>query len=91
MRLRRILAPAAAAALALGAVALTAPASHAQDVAAYTCDVFLPPNLYRGHCVASGGAPAQGPFTDAYVVDRRTGHSVFCDRGFAQTPAQVSC
>ncbi|MFG2906439.1 hypothetical protein ACGF13_15405 [Kitasatospora sp. NPDC048286] len=93
MSVRRLIASAATAALALVPVALAAPAAHAQGTPAYTCDVVQEPIAGLGHCVASDGAPAQGPFSNA-LISSRLGPipmSFFCAEGFAETPESVIC
>ncbi|WP_316526672.1 hypothetical protein [Kitasatospora brasiliensis] len=95
MSVRRLMATAATATLALVPVALATPAAHAQNAPVYTCDVVIPDyNLGAGNCVASGGAPAEGPFTGALII-ARTGDPIpsfiFCEEGIASTPGSVMC
>jgi len=92
MSIRRFIASAATATLALIPVALAAPAAHAQDVPTYTCDV-VQFDTGLGRCVASNGAPAQGPFTNAFVTSRLGPIPTifFCAEGIANTPDSVFC
>ncbi|MFJ9691752.1 hypothetical protein [Kitasatospora sp. NPDC101183] len=93
MSVRRLIASAAtAAALTLVPLAIAAPAAHAASVPTYTCDlVSVTGGL--GHCAASNGAPAQGPFTNAFIVARLgpIPMDIFCLEGIAETPDSVFC